>query len=334
MIVSASRRSDLPAYYSAWLMGRIGAGYCLVANPFDARRITRVSLASEDVDFLVLWTRDPRPLIPSLPELEERDLRFYFQMTLTGYPPEIEPGAPALEEAIGAMREIAGRLGGRRVVWRYDPIFVASVEGAARAVDADWHRRNFERLARSLEGGPERVVFSLLDEYSSTSRALERSGFPGAVFGSAKGAPAIAPASDVAQRELFETETDGERKPALPRLPPAPYPALLAELAAIARSRGMKPVSCAEPYDLSGLGIEAGACVDRALAESLWPELEPSEGSGAPGARKDSGQRGACRCSPSVDIGSYGSCPRGCAYCYATRGRGRLLERGEADERL
>jgi hypothetical protein len=312
MIVSASRRTDIPAYYSSWFMGRIAAGYCLVANPFDVRRITRVSLKDENVDFLVFWTRDPRPLIPSLAELEARGLRIYFQMTISGYPPELEPGAPPLDEAIGAMRELICALGGRRVIWRYDPIFVARPGGAhgpeAPAIEAEWHRRNFEFIASGLEGGPERVVFSVLDEYSGTARALERSGYYDTVFGSPR---------------------KGEPR-AEPLALPEPYPALLADLAAIARSKGMKPTSCAEPFDLSGLGIGSGACVDQSLACSIWGEAALSSRAG----RKDAGQREACRCAPSVDIGSYGSCPRGCAYCYATRGKARLLERGPEDERL
>jgi hypothetical protein len=343
MIVSVSRRTDIPAYYAAWFMGRVDSGYCLVANPFDARRITRVSLKGEDVDFLVFWTRDPRPLIPHLPELEARGLRFYFQMTISGYPPEVEPGAPPLDDAIGAMRELISALGSRRVIWRYDPIFVARPDASRGAaappkLDADWHRANFARIASSLagtsagarRGGPERVVFSVLDEYSGTARALGRAGYPEAVFGSPRFARATTgaegSAASVAQRELFAvSEPHPER-----RTLPEPYPALLADLAAIARSKGMAPSACAEPFDLSGLGIASGACVDRSLASSVW-------GAAAGIARaegKDAGQRGACRCAPSVDIGSYGSCPRGCVYCYATRGRARLLERGPGDERL
>ena len=312
MIVSSSRRTDIPAYYAPWFMGRIAAGYCLVANPFDARRITRVSLKGEDVDFLVFWTRDPRPLIPHLSELEERGIRFYFQMTISGYPPEIEPGAPPFNETIGAMRELISALGSRRVIWRYDPILVARPDGAhgpgAPALDADWHRRNFEFIASGLESGPERIVFSVLDEYSGTARALERSGYYDTVFGSPR-----------------------KGKPRLENLSlPEPYPSLLADLAAIARSKGMMPTSCAEPFDLSPLGIQPGACVDRGLAVSIWGKEADPEGD----RRKNSGQRGDCLCAPSVDIGSYGSCPRGCAYCYASRGRGKLLSREREDEKL
>lgn len=295
MIVSASRRGDIPAYYVDWLMGRIEAGYAEVRNPFDARRSTRVSLAAEDVDFLVLWTRDPRPIAPRMRELDDRGIRSYVQMTITGYPASIEPGAPGFDEAIRALCELSDAIGSRRVLWRYDPIFVA--EG----LDADFHRRSFERIASGIEGRTERVTLSLLDEYAGTASRLARSGYPGALFGSPRGA---SPAS----------------------APPDPYSALLSELAAIAKSRGMLPLACAEPYDLTALGIEAGACVDAALASSLWGlELPP---------RKDPGQRRACRCAKSVDIGSYGSCPRACAYCYANRGPVHAVMNGLIKEAL
>lgn len=284
MVISASRREDMPAYRADWLMERIEAGGCTVRNPFDARRARWVSLAPEDVDFLVLWTRNPRPLVPRLAELDARGLRYYFQVTLTAYPSAIEPGAPSLQSSIDALCELSDAIGPRRALWRYDPVFVA--EG----LDSDFHRRSFEDLAAALEGRTLRVTLSLLDEYAGTAARLARAGFPGAVFGSRRGE---------------------EAGPA----PPEPYPSLLSDLAAIARSRGMTPVACAEPYDLSALGIEAEACVDAGLAASLWGSALAE----ASAVRKDPGQRPACRCGASVDIGAYGPCPRACAYCYARR---------------
>jgi hypothetical protein len=279
-------------------MGRIEAGYCLVRNPFNAKSLRRVSLDPAEVDFLVLWTRDPRPLAPRLGDIEGRGLRFYVQMTITGYPPSLEPGAPPLPEAIDALRDLSDRIGSDRVLWRYDPIVIAG------ELDSGYHLGAFERIAAALEGATKRVTLSIVDEYAGTRARLERCGFPGARFDY-----------------------------------PA-YESLLADLAAIARSRGMRPLACAEKVDLSPLGIEAGACVDAALAASLWGFAKGDAGSDARGAgqagtaRKDSGQRDACRCAASVDIGAYGSCPRGCAYCYANRGRGELAIRGPEDESL
>jgi hypothetical protein len=290
MIVSASRRTDIPAYYSAWLMGRVEAGYCLVRNPFNARSIRRVSLDPADLDFLVLWTRDPRPLAPYLGDLERRGIRFYVQMTVTGYPQAMEPGAPSLAESIDALRDLADKIGGDRVLWRYDPIVIA------RELDESFHLRGFERIAAALEGKTRRVTLSIIDEYSGTRARLEKAGFSSLRFDYSA------------------------------------YSSLLADLAGTARSRGMTPLACAEGTDLRPLGIEAGACIDSSLAASLWGIGGAADGAEA--RRKDSGQRGACRCAPSVDIGAYGSCPRGCAYCYANRGRGKLAASKADDECL
>jgi hypothetical protein len=283
MIVSASRRTDLPAYYPDWLMGRIAAGYCLVRNPYNAKSLRRVSLEPEDLDLLVLWTRDPRPIMPRLRELDERGLRYYFQVTITGYPPAMEALAPPLGDSICALCELADRVGPGRALWRYDPVILS------RDLDADRHRAVFGEIAARLEGRTERVTLSIVDEYAGTRSRLGRAGFPDASF-----------------RE-------------------ADYLPLLADLAGIAKARGMRPLACAEKVDLAPLGIEAGACVDSEPAASQR---------GASAERRDPGQRGACRCAPSVDIGAYGTCPRGCAYCYANRGAGRLVARGPEDEAL
>ncbi len=241
-------------------------------------------------------------MIPKMGDLDGLGIRSYVQMTINAYPAALEPGAPGPDESISAFRELGGAIGSGRVLWRYDPIFVA--EG----LDADFHRRVFGRIASALEGWTERATLSLLDEYAGTALRLGRAGFPGPVYGSSAGARGRGASGAGA--------------------PPDPYPELLADLAAIARSRGISPLACAEPYDLSGLGIEAGACVDASLAASLWGQAVGEA------AVKDSGQRRACRCSPSVDIGAYGTCPRGCSYCYASRGAGRLLRRGREDESL
>src|SRR5512144_2441400 len=97
MIISVSRRSDIPAFYAPWFMNRIRAGYCAVPNPFDRSRVTHVSLQPSDVDVIVFWTRNPRPLIPHLAELDARGYRYYFQYTLMNNPRAIDPKSPPAE---------------------------------------------------------------------------------------------------------------------------------------------------------------------------------------------------------------------------------------------
>lgn len=309
MIVSASRRADIPAFYLDWLAGRLAAGWCAVRSPYDASSLRRVSLDPAEVECFVFWTRGPRALAARAAEIERLGFRFYAHVTLCAYPGAIEPSGPGIEAGSDALRELADAVGPERALWRYDPVFVA------RGIDADFHRSAFERLAARLEGSTRRVTLSLLDEYAPTASRLARAGFPEAVFGTPRGAGR--PVGDAPA---------GAGRPEAPR-PPEPYPALLADLAAMARARGIEPVACAEPYDLSALGIGRASCVDADLVARL--RGEPPTGRG-----RDKGQRPGCGCAPSVDIGAYGACPAGCAYCYARRGAGRLLARGPEDEAL
>ena len=101
MIISASRRTDIPAFYGEWFMNRVRAGYCTVPNPFNRHQVTTVSLRPEDVDVIVFWTRNPRPLFRYLDELDARGMRFYFQYTILDNPAVLEPGTPAVEK-VGA----------------------------------------------------------------------------------------------------------------------------------------------------------------------------------------------------------------------------------------
>ena len=107
MIISASRRTDIPAFYPKWMAHRLKEGYCTVANPFNRNQVTFISLKPEDVDAIVFWTRNPRPLMPYLDELDSRGYRYYFQFTILGYPREIDPRSPAVALVVEAFRELA-----------------------------------------------------------------------------------------------------------------------------------------------------------------------------------------------------------------------------------
>src|SRR5438552_3830430 len=100
MIISASRRTDIPAFYSEWMANRVRAGFCTVPNPFNRHQVSRVSLRPDDVDVIVFWTRNPRPLMPRLRELDDRGLRYYFQFTILGYPRELDPKSPSASAAV------------------------------------------------------------------------------------------------------------------------------------------------------------------------------------------------------------------------------------------
>lgn len=164
MIISASRRTDIPAFYSAWFMNRIRAGFCTVRKGFGE---TRISLAPADVDVIVFWTRNPKPLLPHLDELDRRGFRCYFQYTLTGAPKSLEPKSPPLDHAIAAFQELADRIGPDRVIWRYDPIVVTS------ETLPGWHVANHEKIAIALDGCTHRCVVSLVDFYKKAAARLQ-----------------------------------------------------------------------------------------------------------------------------------------------------------------
>ncbi len=166
VIISASRRTDIPAFYSPWFINRLREGFCVYPNPFYPRKIYRVSLKKADVRGFVFWTRHAAPLIPYLHELDSQGFAYYFQYTIVGYPHSIEPHAPSLDTAIHAFCELSRKIGRHRVIWRYDPIVFN------REIDAHWHRKNFRTIADRLEGATGRLVVSVIDPYARTRRRI------------------------------------------------------------------------------------------------------------------------------------------------------------------
>ncbi len=162
--ISASRRTDVPAFYAAWFMNRVRAGFCMARTPFGVTH--RVELAPDRVAGFVFWTRDAAPLLPHLPELDDRGYAYYFLYTLTGYPRSLEPRAPPVESAVATMAALAGRIGPDRVVWRYDPLLLD------RELDERFHLENFRRIARRLEGVSRRAIVSVIDRYRRFGRNL------------------------------------------------------------------------------------------------------------------------------------------------------------------
>ncbi len=164
MIVSASYRTDIPAFYGPWFMRRLEAGACRVANPYGGRPYT-VSLTAEAVDGFVFWTRNLRPFRASLPIVAD-NFPFVVQYTITGYPRTLDSNVVASSRAIADLRALAADFGPRVGVWRYDPIVITD------ATPPDWHRANFTRLAAALEGATDEAVISFAHIYAKTRRNL------------------------------------------------------------------------------------------------------------------------------------------------------------------
>ena len=168
MILSASRRTDLPCAHAEWLCARFRAGETLVRNPMNPRRVSRVSLRREDVDGIVFWSKNPRPLMARLDAFG--GYAYYFQFTLNGYGPEIEPNLPGVAERLATFRALSGKIGPERVLWRYDPILLSRVHSEA------WHEACFGRLAEALRGYTRRATISFLDIYARNRSRLLQAG--------------------------------------------------------------------------------------------------------------------------------------------------------------
>ena len=163
MILSVSRRTDIPAFYAEWFFQRIREGFLYVRNPMNPRQVSRIGLSPEVVDCIIFWSKNPAPMLERLDEL--REYPFYFQFTLTGYGKDIEPGLPdKRKEVIGTFQKLSEKVGKERVVWRYDPILVNG------RYTIEYHLKAFEEIAGCLKGYTEKVVISFVDFYAKTLR--------------------------------------------------------------------------------------------------------------------------------------------------------------------
>jgi hypothetical protein len=233
MIISASRRTDIPAFYSEWFMNRLQEGYCLVPNPFNPRQVARISLVPESVDAIVFWSKDPGPMLRFLPEVENMGYRFYFLFTVNDYPKALEPNLPPLAERISTFIQLSEGLGLRRVIWRYDPIILSNI------TDASYHRTAFERLCQRLAGHTYRVITSIITLYRKTQRNLAH-----------------------LERQGYTFDKDPRRNPETE--------ALLSHVATVGAEHGLEIFACAETRDYTYLGIRPSSCIDAALIRELW----------------------------------------------------------------
>uniref|UniRef100_A0A7C3I6A5 DUF1848 domain-containing protein n=1 Tax=Gracilinema caldarium TaxID=215591 RepID=A0A7C3I6A5_9SPIR len=272
MIISVSRRSDIPRFYWDWFLSELERGETEVVNPFNAHQRKAVSLLPQDVDGFVFWTRDPYRIVASADVLREKGYQFYVMVSLTGYPPELEPHGPDIEKVILEIHQLKQLIGAERIFWRYDPIILSSLTTVAD------HERRFHFLATELQSSVSRCIISLYDPYKKSEKRLRGL--------EAGGKLNLIPLYTAANQRLSpEAEL------------------LVKRIAEIAHQYEIPLYSCAEPDWVRSYGITAHACVDGSLFGKQ--------------SHKDAHQRPFCLCDTSVDIGTYGTCPARCVYCYA-----------------
>lgn len=164
MIISASRRTDIPAFYSEWFFNRINEGYVLVPNPYNPNMISRVSLDPAVIDCVVFWTKNPAPMIERLDRLA--DYKYYFQFTLNPYGTELESRLPSLDRRIDTFKRLADKIGKEKVVWRYDPILTNEQYTVA------FHQDKFAEMAVALQGYTEKCMLGFIDHYPHVRASL------------------------------------------------------------------------------------------------------------------------------------------------------------------
>lgn len=236
MIISASRRTDIPAFYSEWFMKRVKAGFFVKVNPFNWKQKKVVSLSPEDVDCIVFWTKNPKPLMSHLDTLDQFSYNYYFQFTLNDYPKELEPALSPVTSRIKIFQELSKRIGKEKIIWRYDPIIISNI------TTVDDHIQGFERLAEQLSPYTKRVVISFVDMYGKTKHKLRKlENQHGLKFIDLK-------EPDQKEKLLF----------------------LAKRLGRMAKERNLEITTCAEKIDLGHVGIGHGACIDKALIMKLF----------------------------------------------------------------
>ncbi|MGM9796078.1 MAG: DUF1848 domain-containing protein [Parabacteroides sp.] len=306
-VISASRSTDIPAFYADWFFHRLKVGYSAWTNPFNG---VRSYVSYQHTRFIVFWSKNPRPLLSHLAELEERGIDCYIQYTLNDYHLEgLEPEVRPLGERIDTFKRLVDRLGSSRVIWRFDPLILTD------QITQDALLEKVQRIGEQLRGYTEKLVFSFADiaAYKRVKGNLDRLGVHYREW------------DDASMRQMAEG------------------------LARMNQSWGLRLATCGERIDLSNLGIERNHCVDdelmirlayrdKALMDFLKVRIEsiptaslfdtaPALPAGAillpdgryavRGNNRDSGQRLYCGCMRSKDIGEYNTCIHSCAYCYA-----------------
>ncbi len=166
MIISVSRRTDIPGNYPKWFINRIKKGYVLKRNPMNFKQVSQISLRKEDVSCFVFWTKNPAPLIEYLDELE--DYNYYFQVTVTPYQKDIEKTLPFKKDILKAFKRLSRKIGSEKVVWRYDPILFNE------KYTREYHLHYFEVFCKSLSTYTNTCIFSFIESYKKIEVELNK----------------------------------------------------------------------------------------------------------------------------------------------------------------
>lgn len=304
IIISASRSTDIPAFYSDWFMSRLKAGYIKWKNPFNG---VPLYVSFKKTRLFVFWSKNPRPLMEHLDYLDEMGYNYYFQFTLNDYDNErLEPRVPNIQSRIETFQRLSERITKEKVIWRFDPLILTDNMGVDELL------RKVENTGNQLKNFTDKLVFSYADIglYKKVQSNLRNNAIPFKEFD---------------EKSMKEFASG---------------------LKLLNENWGFELATCAEKIDLESYGILHNKCVDDDLMIKLFskdsalmdflgikifpPDLLNSEPIITRTRKnKDGGQRQACQCIISKDIGEYDTCPHLCEYCYANSSKKTALENWE-----
>ncbi len=311
VVVSASRSTDIPAFYARWFIERLKAGYVVWYNPFNNRH-TYVSFKNCKV--VVFWTKNPLSIIPLLGELDKRGIHYYFQHSMNDYDQErFEPNVPSIEKRIETFKELSSMIGSERIIWRFDPLVITPHLGI------DELAKRIERIGEGIKGCTDKLVFSFID--INAYRKVQN--------------------NMVKETGIFTKEDIGSWEFSVQQME-----AMAMRLAALrdhwaAEGWKIELATCGEAFDLDKYNISHNRCIDAELMKRVFAHDEdlvyylnygelrrPTDLSLfafednirnplTEKQLKDKGQRKECGCMVAKDIGMYNTCSHFCVYCYA-----------------
>lgn len=318
VIISASRSTDIPAFFARWFINRLAKGYCVWYNPFNQQPMY---ISFENTKVVVFWTKNPEPLIKYLPELDARGIHYYFQYTLNDYEKEgFEPNVASLEQRIETFKKLSDLIGKEKVIWRFDPLILSDQLTPRKLLQKIFH------IGNRIKGYTDKLVFSFVDvrAYRKVQNNM------------------VKETSFYSKENVTSAEPDGALREELV--------SGLSKLREHWKSEGweIELATCGEEVDLVKYNISHNRCIDGELMERLFPEdqeliyylktgklPEPDLFGVIPELPpksknlKDKGQRKACGCMISKDIGMYNTCRHFCVYCYANTSR-ELVEKNKS----
>ena len=311
VIISASRSTDIPAFYAKWFFNRLAKGYCVWYNPFNKKPMY---ISFKNTKAIVFWTKNPKPILPYLKELDARGIHYYFQVTLNDYVNEgFEPNVPSVEQRVKTFKQLSDMVGKEKVIWRFDPLIVTPEITPRTLLAKVW------KVGNMLKGYTDKLVFSFVDVLAYRkvqSNLIKEIG--------------CFTKDNVESSELTQSQKT-EIVDGLVKL----------------QGWNISLATCAEDLDLEQYGIEHNRCIDGELMKKLFSDDEdfiyylntgylperdmfgqlskPHKIKDAKGM-KDKGQRKVCGCMISKDIGMYNTCKHFCVYCYANTSKECVLE--------